>query len=418
MIDDIRTREPAAAAGDAPDGGGPAACPYPFVRPNALAQPVELAEMHTTPTRPVTLPSGDRAMLVTRYDDVRALLIDGRLSRNLHRPDAAQISKHNKMFTDARIDPDPPEHTRVRRLVMKAFTPARVAEMEPFIERVTAELLDAMAASGGPVDLNEAYAFPLPIRVICHMLGVPADDMAMFRGWTDAFLSVSNVPKPLVGKAMGELGAYMAELIESKRREPGDDLISAMIRVRDETDGTLTEYELQWWCRLLLMVGYETTATQLGGGVAMLLTHPDQLELLRADPSLLPNAIEELLRWKLVGSSVSMLRYATGDIALREAAVPRGASVIPAVDAANQDPDVFDAPGVFDIARHNASAHLTFSLGPHFCIGANLARAQLRIATAALLERFPTLRLAVDASELRRQPGALLEGFTQIPVTW
>jgi cytochrome P450 len=398
---------------DIPDG-----CPYPFPRPSALGVPEALADARHRPAVPVTLPSGDQATLVTRYRDVRALLVDHRLSRNLNRPDAARISRHNKMFQDSRIDPDPPEHTRVRRLVMKAFTPARVAELEPFIHRTVAELLDAMAARGGPVDLNEAFAFPLPIRVICHLLGVPEHDMARFRGWTDAFLSVSGLTGPQIGAAMGELTAYMDELIAAKRQQPGADLISAMIRVRDEVDGALTEYELRWWCRLLLVVGYETTATQLGGGVAMLLTHPDQLAKLRADPTLLPGAIEELLRWKLVGSSVSMLRYATEDIELGDVTLPAGTSVIPAADSANQDETVFAAPDEFDITRHNAAEHLTFSLGPHYCIGAGLARTQLRIATGALLERFPDLRLAVPADELTRQPGALLEGFVAIPVTW
>jgi nocardicin N-oxygenase len=196
------------------------------------------------------------------------------------------------------------------------------------------------------------------------------------------------------------------------------DLISDMIRVRDDVDGALTEYELQWWCRLLLLVGYETTATQLGGGIAMLLSHPGQLAALRANPALLPNAIEELLRWKLVGSSVSMLRYATADIPLPGCTIPRGSSVIPAVDSANQDETVFAEPLRFDITRPDAGAHLTFSLGPHFCIGAGLARTQLRIATAALLDRFPGLRLAVPAGELARQEGALLDGFLAIPVTW
>jgi cytochrome P450 len=394
-------------------------CPYPFARPGALEQPAELSTVRATPTLDVTLPSGDDALLVTRYADVRALLVDDRLSRNLTRPGAARISKHNKMFQDERIDPDPPEHSRVRRLVMRAFTPARVAEMEPFIAKVADELLDGMEAAGGPVDLAEAYAFPLPIRVVCEMLGVPDRDMDRFRGWTDAFLSVSGVPGPLIGKAMGELGGYMAALIESKRREPADDLISAMIRVHDEADGQLQAYELQWWCRLMLMVGYETTATQLGGGIAMLLAHPEQLALLRERPELLPNAIEEMLRWKLVGSSVSMLRYATDDITLIDGTVVAGGtSVIPAVDSANQDEAVFEHPEIFDITRPNASAHLTFSVGPHFCIGANLARAELRIATEALLRRFPTLRLAVPAGELTREPGALLEGFRGIPVTW
>jgi len=393
-------------------------CPYPFHRPGALQAPEELAEVRREPVVPVTLPSGDQALLVTRYHDVRALLVDPRLSRNLNRPDAARISKNNKMFQDSRIDPDPPEHTRIRRLVMKAFTPAQVAELEPYIEGVVKELLDAMTVHGGPVDLNEALAFPLPIRVICHLLGVPDNDMRRFRGWTDAFLSVSKLSGPQVGQAMSEMSRYIADLVTAKREQPGQDLISAMIRVRDDVDGALTEYELHWWCRLLLLVGYETTATQLGGGIAMLLSHPDQLAALRADPSLLPNAVEELLRWKLVGSSVSMLRYATDDIPLGDVTIPRGASVIPAVDSANQDESVFADPRRFDITRPNANAHLTFSLGPHFCIGANLARTQVRIATAALLDRLPGLRLAVPVEELARQEGALLEGFLAVPVTW
>ncbi len=391
---------------------------YPFRRPGALTPPHELAELRREPLVPVTLPSGDEAVLVTRYADVRALLTDARLSRNLTRPGAARISSGNRMFQDPRIDPDPPEHTRVRRLVTKAFTPARVERLEPFIRAVVDELLDAMAARGGPVDLGEALAFPLPIRVICHLLGVPDHDTKRFRQWTDAFLSVSRFSGAQVKQSMEELNRYMAELVEAKRRAPADDLISAMIRVRDEQDGALTEYELHWWCRLLLLVGYETTATQLGGGVAMLLCHPDQLAALRADPALLPNAVEELLRWKLVGSSVSMLRYATDDIPVAGQVIARGTSVIPAVDSANQDESVFACPRTFDIARSNAAGHLTFSLGPHFCIGANLARAQVRIATGALLDRFPTLRLAVPTDDLRRQDGALLEGFTELPVTW
>lgn len=391
---------------------------YPFNRPSALEVPKELADLRTEPTVPVLLPSGDEATLVTRYDDVRALLTDARLSRNLNRPGAARITKHNSMFQDPKMDPDPPEHTRIRRLVTKAFTPARVQRLEPFIQTLADELLDAMEAAGGPVDLNDAFAFPLPIRVICQLLGVPAEDQPRLRQWTDAFLSVSRFTGPQIREAMAEMSGYIGRLIAVKRQSPGDDLISDLIRVRDEQDGALTEYELHWWCRLLVLVGYETTATQLGGGVAMLLSHPDQLAKLRANPDQLPNAIEELLRWKLVGSSVSMMRFATADIPLGDTVIPCGTSVIPAVDSANQDESVFADPRTFDITRPNANAHLTFSLGPHFCIGATLARAELRIATAALLRRFPTLRLAVPAAELRRQEGALLEGFVELLVEW
>ncbi len=392
-------------------------CPYPFARPSALAVPKELADLRNDPAVPVTLPSGDSALLVTRYADVRRLLTDRRLSRNLSRPGAARISKNNSMFTDPRIDPDPPEHTRVRRLVMRAFTPARVEALRPQVENLVDELLDGMAAHGGPVDLNEALAFPLPIRVVCVLLGVPESDVDSFRRWTEMFLSVSRYRGEQIRQSMAEMSAYIVELVAARRAEPGDDLVSAMAQVADDDDGQLTEYELHWWCRLLLLVGYETTATQLGGGVAMLLSHPDQLALLRQDPTLLDNAIEELLRWKLVGSSVSMLRYATEDIEMDGYTIPRGTSVIPGADSANQDSSVFDDPGTFDIRRSD-NPHLTFSLGPHFCIGANLARLELQVATDRLLRRFPTLRLAVPAEELRRVPGALLEGFQEIPVTW
>jgi nocardicin N-oxygenase len=391
---------------------------YPFCRPGALQPPEELAGLRQQPVVPVTLPSGDPALLVTRYEDVRALLVDPRLSRNLNRPGAARISRGNRMFQDPRIDPDPPEHSRVRRLVMKAFTPERVRRLEPYIERVVDGLLDEMASRTGPVDLNEALAFPVPIRVISHLLGVPDADTERFRAWSDHFLSVGKFTGAQIGQAMAELTAYIAELIDSKRERPGEDLVSALVRVSDEQDGRLAEYELHWWCRLLLLVGYETTATQLGGGVALLLRHPQALAAVRSDPGLLPNAIEEMLRWKLVGSSVSMLRYATDDIPLGPVTIPRGASVIPAADSANQDESVFLDAARFDVHRPNAAAHLTFSLGPHFCIGANLARAELRIATARLLQRFPTLRLAVPVDRLRRQEGALLEGFVEIPVEW
>ncbi|ASF12963.1 cytochrome P450 [Nocardia brasiliensis] len=391
--------------------------PYPFTRPAALEPPRELFGLSGCPMVPVRLPSGDDAVLVTRHADIRALLVHPAVSRNLNRPDAARISKHNSMFQDSKMDPDPPEHTRVRRLVMQAFSPARVAALEPFVVAVVDELLDAMENHGGPVDLNQALAFPLPIRVLCRLLGVPEQDQARFRGWTEHFLSVSQFSGPEIGAAMRELNEYIAALIEAKRVAPGDDLVSGMIAAHDADDGRLTGYELHWWCRLLLLVGYETTASQLGGTVALLLSRPDQLALVRDDPSLVPRAVEEALRWKLVGSSVSMLRYTTADIDLDGYTIAAGTSVIPAVDAGNFDPAVFDHPERFDITRTD-NDHLTLSRGPHFCIGAGLARAELTTAIGRLLARFPTLRLAVPATELRRQEGALLEGFLGIPVEW
>jgi cytochrome P450 len=391
---------------------------YPFRRDTALGVPEEIRDLRAEPVVPVTLPSGDPAVLVTRYADVRSVLTDPRLSRNLARPGAPRMTTGNPMFQDPKIDPDPPEHTRVRRLLAKAFTATRVETMRPHIREVAEELLTAMAGRTPPVDLNEAFAFPLTMRVVCDLLGVPLADQELFRAWTDRFFSVGRFGREEIGRAFGEMNQYMRELIAAKRRDPADDLVSAMVAVHDHDDGRLSDYELHWWCRLLLLVGYETTATQLGGSVAMLLTEPDQLALLRKDLGLVPNAVEELLRWKLVGgSSLSMLRYATADLEVGGVVIPAGSGVIPIVESANRDETVFACPETFDITRTD-NPHITFSVGPHFCLGASLARVELQIALELLLSRFPTLRLAVPEEELRRHDGALLEGFVSVPVEW
>ncbi|HKT03950.1 MAG TPA: cytochrome P450 [Rugosimonospora sp.] len=390
---------------------------YPFKRPSALDPPKELADLRKRPAVPVTLPSGDRAVLVTRHEDVRSVLCDPRVSRNMNRPGAARITHGNAMFNDERINPDPPEHTRVRRLVMHTFSAARVESLRPSVQAIADSLVDTMAAGSPPADVNEALAFPLSIQVVCELLGVPGEDRDRFRDWTDAFLSVSRFPPEQIRASMMELRQYIGDLIEAKRVAPGEDLISGLIAVHDDDDGRLTEYELHWWTRLLLLVGYETTATQIAGSVALLLAHPDQLHAVREDMTLLPGAIEEMLRWKLVGSSVSMLRYVTEDIEVGGEVIPAGTSVIPAADSANQDERVFADPWRFDVTRTD-NHHLTFSAGPHFCIGAALARLELQIALSTLLARFPKLHLGVPPGELRRYEGALLEGFVEVPVAW
>ncbi|GAA2411593.1 cytochrome P450 [Actinomadura vinacea] len=391
--------------------------PYPFRRPSALEQPVELRTLRDEPVVPVTLPSGDVAWMVTRHEDVRALLADDRVSRNLNRPGAARISTKSKLFQDPKMDPDPPEHTRIRRLVMKALTPSRVERLRPRVQQITDEIVAGMLRREPPVDLVEALAYPLPIRVVCELLGVPVEDQARFRGLTASFLSLGGYTTEERERNMAALDEYMRELIEAKRAAPADDLISAMIQVRDQEDGRLGEYELHWWARLLVLVGYETTAVQVGGCVAMLLSRPDQLRLVRDDPGLLKGAIEEVLRWKIVGSSVTMLRYVTEDVTVGGVTIPAGTSVIPAADSANQDASVFDRPEVFDVTR-TENPHLTFSHGTHFCAGASLARLELEIVVATLLREVPDLRLAVPAEELRRHEGNLLESFVEIPVTW
>ncbi|MGI5229589.1 cytochrome P450 [Actinoallomurus sp. CA-142502] len=392
-------------------------CPYPFRRAAALDPPEELRTLRDEPVVPATLPSGDVAWLVTRYEDIRTLLCHPHVSRNIMRPGAARMSKNNMMFQDSKMDPDPPAHTRLRRLVMKAFTATRVENLRPHVQKVADELVDGMIAAGPPADLNTALSFPMTIRIICELLGVPVEDRDRFRGWTDAFLSVSKFDREEIGRAMGELNGYMADLIKEKRERPRDDLISALIGVRDTEDGRLSEYELHWWSRLLLLVGYETTAAQLSASVAVLLTHPDQAKKLREDPGLVPQAVEELLRLKLLGSSLSMLRYVTEDIEIGGRTIPKGTSVIPVIESANVDASVIDRPDEFDVGRGEAH-HLTFSVGPHFCVGAALARLQLQVAIETLLRRLPELRLTVSPAELRRNEGALMEGLLEVPVAW
>jgi cytochrome P450 len=377
-------------------------CPrYPFAWPSQVEQPVEFAQVHQRPAIQVELPSGDQAWLVTRYDDVRALLTDARISKNRNRPDMARMTAATgpvKHFGN-QVDMDPPGHPRMRRLVGRALTTGRVQKLRPRIEQIVESLLDAMAAGPRPVDLSTAFAHPLSITVICELLGVPEPDRP-------ALAAMREPPWP-----------YMADLIARKRAAPGDDLISALIAVADADDGQLSERELHWWCTVLLLAGYETTANQILSAVVLLLAHPDQLAQLRAQPQAWPGAVEELLRHQVVGTSLSMLRYVTEDIDLGEVTIPRGASVVPSLECANHDPSAFPDPLRLDLFR-SGPPQLTFSHGRHYCAGAGLARLELEIGLAGLMRRFPELRLAEPVHALPRRDDPFTQGFTAVPVTW
>ncbi|WP_433261193.1 cytochrome P450 [Actinosynnema sp. CS-041913] len=373
---------------------------FPFPWPPGADRPAELGTLRDEPAVRVTMPSGDPAWLVTRYADVRAVLSDPRLSRNRDRPGAPRISvEQTKAFQNPGIDRDPPGHTRMRRLMVKAFTPARVERLRPYVTEVAEELLAGLAARTPPVDLVAEFAVPLTLRVICRLLGVPVRDQHRFRG------------------DLADAARYIGELIETKRADPGDDLVSALIGVHDEQDGRLGAHELHRWCMVLLLAGYETTASQLGSSVVLLLRHPEQLALLRSRPELVPDAVEELLRCQVAGHSLSMLRYVTEDIDVGGVTVPAGSGLIPVLESANMDHRVFPDPERLDITR-DSGGQLMFSAGPHFCLGASLARLELRVALTALIRRFPTLRLAVEVDRLRHHENPLELGFTEVPVAW
>ena len=372
---------------------------YPFPWSSAVTQPRELARLHDEPVVRVTLPSGDTAQLITRYNDIRAVLTDPRVSKNRNRPDVARMTEKKVKVFQNQVNMDPPAHPRMRRLIAKEFTPARVTKLRPRIQRITDDLLDEMARCRPPADIAQSLAFPLSIQVICELLGVPPADRAHF---TD-----TSAPP----------WDYMRDLIARKRREPADDLVSGLIQVHDEDDGRLSSAELLWWCTVLLLAGYETTANQLCSAVVLLLAHPDQLSLLREDYTRMPLAVEELLRCQVVGTSLSMLRYVTEDIEIAGRTIARGTSVITALESANHDPAAFSCPADMDITR-SCPQQLTFSLGRHFCAGASLARAELQIGLESLLRRFPTMRLATPLSDLRRHDDAFTQGFVAVPVEW
>lgn len=393
--------------------------PYPFPWTPPMEVPEALRGLREQALVEVRLPSGDTAVMVTRYADVRSLFADPRLSKNVARPDVARIAADNELFVDPKIDGDPPHHTRMRGLVTRAFTARRIELLRPYAQQVTDELLDAMAAGPKPTDLNEALAFPLPILVICKLLGIPPEDRNRFRSLVDGFLSVTKLPPDEVERCRSELWQYLVELIEYKRANPGeDDLITSLIKVRDEDDNRLSEYELHHWTRSLLIAGYVTTASQIGTGTAVLLHRQDLVKEIRADYSLVPSAVEELLRTQIMGSSIGTLRYALEDIELSDGTIlKKGSSVLLSEESANMDEAVFTDPFTLDIRRPE-NHHMTFGAGIHYCVGAALARMELQVATETLLRRFPDIRLAVPAAQLPRALGGFMEGFSEVPVTW
>ncbi|MET0134888.1 MAG: cytochrome P450, partial [Kibdelosporangium sp.] len=314
------------------------------------------------------------------------------------------------------LDMDPPDHTRLRKLAAKAFTARRVELLKPRTRQIIDGLLADMIAAGPPADLMDALSWPLPITVICELLGVPVEDRATFRAWTDASLAITAFRPEQIQQSRVNLRQYMAGLIAQRRERPADDLLTALVKARDEED-RLSEVEMVQFSVGLLVAGHETTANQFGNFVYSLLTHPDQLAKLRAAPELVDRAVEELMRHTPLGASASFPRIATEDIQLGGVLVRAGDAVFTDIIAANRDPRVFDRPGELDVARE-ANPHMGFGHGVHHCLGAQLARLELRLALAAVLRRLPDLSLAVDAPDVPWKHGRLVRGLQTLPVTW
>jgi cytochrome P450 len=308
---------------------------------------------------------------------------------------------------------DPPDHTRLRRLVSGAFTPRAIAELEPWIRELTDRLLTAADAAG--FDLIDALAFPLPIAVICHLLGVPAEDQAQFRAWGHDVAATLDPQLAAAARTQSRaaevaLTRYLQDLVRERRANPDDSILSALIAAEEEGD-RLSSGEVVRMAFLLLIAGFETTVNLIGNGTVALLGDPDGWDRLRQDPSLVPAAIEEMLRYDSPVQLTS--RIATEEVEVGGRVIPAGRTVLVAIGGANRDPKVFERPDEFRIDRPDPGRHLSFSLGLHHCLGAALARLEGRIAIEELTRRYPALELTARPS---RRSQLVLRGFESVPV--
>ena len=389
--------------------------PYP-----AYAWLREHAPVHKT-----ALPSGVDAWLVTRYRDAKLALADPRLSKNpVHHAESAHAKgktgipgERNADLMTHLLNIDPPDHTRLRRLVSKAFTPRRVAEFAPRVQELTDRLIDGFAADGS-ADLIHDFAFPLPIYAICDLLGVPEEDQDDFRDWAGMMIRHGGGPRGGVARSVKKMRSYLAELIHRKRREPGDDLISGLIRSSDDGEH-LTENEAAAMAFIILFAGFETTVNLIGNGMYTLIRNPEQRARLQRsldakESGLLATGVEELLRYD-GPVELATWRYATESLTLGGQRVATGDPVLVVLAAADRDPDRFTEPDTLDLARRD-NQHLGYGHGIHYCLGAPLARLEGQTAIGALLTRLPDVRLAVDPADLRWRGGLIMRGLRTLPV--
>jgi cytochrome P450 len=362
---------------------------------------------------------GMRVYLVTRHDDVKRMLSDHEHFSNTRPPGFVMQGapdmpeeEQNSARAGNLLGLDPPEHQRLRRMLTPEFTIRRMKRLEPRIVEIVDEHLDAMAAAGAPVDLVENFALPIPSLVICELLGVPYEDRVDFQQRSGRQLDLSlPIPERLEMQRQGR--AYMHSLVARARSAPGEDILGMLVR---EHGAELTDDELVGIAGLLLLAGHETTSNMLGLGTLALLRHPDQLAAVRDDPDAVGPAVEELLRWLSIVQT-SIPRITTTDVELAGVRIPAGQLVFASLPAGNRDPEFTDAPDVLDI-RRGAAGHLAFGHGVHHCLGAPLARMEMRIAWPALLRRFPNLALAEDFDDVQFRSFHFIYGLRSLMVSW
>lgn len=370
----------------------------------------------TAPVHRVAGTDGNPAWLVTRYEDVREALANPLLSMDKKHalPGSYQGLSLPTALDANLLNMEAPDHTRIRRLVVRAFTSRRIEQLRTPVRETADRLLDALG-SHGSADLMTAYAAPLPITVICDLLGIPGEHRRDFRAWTDVLVAPDPTRPGAAKEAVAAMLGFLTQLLADKRKKPADDLLSELIAVRDEGD-RLTEDELMSLAFLILFAGYENTVQLIGNAILGLLTHPDQLAALRANPERFPNAVEEFARHE-GPALLAIRRFPVEDVTIRAVTVPAGETVLLSLAAANRDPARFPDPERLDLGR-DASGHLALGRGIHYCVGAPLARLETEIAVTALLERLPDLALDTDPAELRWRPSLRARGLLALPVTY
>ncbi len=406
MTDTVTTFQ----AQDAPDFPNDRTCPYQLP-----AGYVELRDSQQS-LRRVTLYDGRQAWVVTKHETARKLLADPRLSSNRAHDDFPATSERLESLRDRRpafIGLDPPEHGPKRRMTISDFTVKRIKGMRAEIEEIVHGFIDEMLAAGPTADLVSQFALPVPSMVICRLLGVPYEDHDFFQDASKRLVQSTSAEES--GRARDDFGRYLDGLITKLQAEPAPGLLGNL--VRDQlANGEIDREELISTALLLLVAGHETTASMTSLSVITLLDHPEQHAALRADRSLIPNAVEELLRYLAI-ADIAGGRFATADIEVDGHLIRAGEGVIITNSIANRDGSVFEDPDTFDV-RRPARHHIAFGYGVHQCLGQNLARLELEVILTALFDRIPTLRLAVPVEELELRPGTTIQGVNELPVTW
>ena len=385
----------------------------PFEQSSPLAVPPLLRILQAE--RPITrvrTPVGDEAWLVTRYAEVKQLLGDSRLGRSHPDPEHAPRISDSILFGGPmeRYETEQADHAQMRALLTSYFSARRMRALRPRVEALVDQFLDVLAVQTPPVDLHEALSFPLPVLVICELLGVPYGDREQFRAWSRDMADLHE--RARAGAALQSLVAYMGGLVTRKRAQPEDDVISGLCAAEN---GKLPDMQVAFLAAMLLFAGHETTVVRIDVGTLLLLINPEQRQMLVREPEQLMSAVEEILRQSDTGAG-GVPRYARADVDIGGVTIHAGEAVLLDLGAANYDEQAFADPDHFEIGRQ-PNPHLTFGHGPRFCIGAPLARMELQAVFSRLIPRFPTLRLTVPIDQLRVRD-VLTGGLEALPVTW